>query len=124
MPKFRTAILGDETRLADLAARTFRQTYERNTTPENLESHLRESFFPDQQRSEIRDPNILTLVLDAGVELIGYAQIRSGECPTSHGSDSDSELWRIYVDKPYHGKGFGSLLLGEALAAAVSEWPA
>jgi len=120
VPEVRIAIAGDESSLSDLAARTFKQTYAKDNTAENLLSHLRESFHPDKQRLEIEDESMRTFVVEDGVELIAFAQIRLGQCPTGQGSIADSELWRIYVDQAHQGKGIGSILLEKSIGEAIS----
>ena len=116
--KIRNAIPGDEHRLADIAARLFRQTYEKDNTPENMASYLHDSFSPAKQRLELEDPNVRSMFLEDEDQIVGYTQVRKNKCPTESGTESDSELSRIYVDASRHGKGFGSYLLMAALEAA------
>ena len=118
LPMIRRAIPGDEYRLAKLAVQTFRQTYERHSTRENMALYLSTSFSPDKQLSEINDVNMETWILEKGADLVGFMQLRSKKCPISQGADSDYELWRIYVDASYQGKGLGAQLLDQAVKSA------
>jgi hypothetical protein len=82
----------DATALAELAARTFRETFAADNQPEDMALHLARAYGTSQQQKELLDPDITTLLVDVDRNLAGYAQLRSGvvpECVTG-----ESLCWR------------------------------
>ena len=67
--------------LAELAARTFYETFAKDNTPEDMATHAAESYGPEIQGREIADPNILTTLLDVEGELVAFSQLRRGPAP-------------------------------------------
>lgn len=109
----RPAIPSDAAALAELGARTFFDTFAAQNSAEDMEAYLARTYGEAQQRREIGDPAIATLVVDDGGALVAFAQLR--------GSDSeygDVELARLYVDRGQHGRGIAQMLMGAAIDAA------
>jgi ribosomal protein S18 acetylase RimI-like enzyme len=101
----------DAAALADLAGRTFRDTFDAGTGPEDMALHLAQAYGPVQQGRELADPDIVTLlVYDAGL-LVGYAQMRQGPPPPCVTGLRPIELWRFYLDKARHGRGVAQILM-------------
>lgn len=77
MTTIRTASSADAARLSRLAATTFRDTFETENAPEDMERYLAEAFTPEQQAAEIADPDSTILVAENpssdNAELVGYA---------------------------------------------------
>lgn len=107
----RKGTAGDAAALAELAARTFLDTYAAYNTPENLAQHLASSFGVPQQAKELADPDLSTLVVEIDGLLGAYAQLRSGETPGCVTGRAPLELWRFYVDKGWHGRGIAQQLM-------------
>jgi ribosomal protein S18 acetylase RimI-like enzyme len=101
----------DALRLSVLAANLFHQTYTDSMPADALKTHIAEDFGVAQQRAELLDTNITTLLVEIENELVGYAQIRLKPIPVTVDYDVTAELWRIYVDKSCHGLGVGRQLL-------------
>ena len=101
----------DATLLAELAARTFQETFEADNRPEDMALHLARAYGTSQQQKELLDPDITTLLVEADGELAGYAQVRSGEVPECVTGESPIELWRFYVAQPWHGRGVAQALM-------------
>ena len=60
-----------------------------------------------------------TLLAEVGDALAGYAQLRrAGGAPDGVPGIAPIELWRIYVDAPWHGSGLGAQLLRAAAETA------
>lgn len=119
----RRAVPADAEALAELAARTFRDTFEADNTPEDMAAHLARSYSPAAQLAEITSPDIVTLLAVCG-EPAGFAQLRRGPVPACVTSPRPVELWRLYVDRAWHGRGVAGRLmvtaLGEAAATGAS----
>lgn len=104
--------------LAALAERTFRETYTEFNTPENMEAYVAEHFGPDRQAAELRDPAMVTLVVEANREAAGYAQLARGPAPSSVAGPAPMELVRFYVDQPWHGRGLAQTLMAATVDTA------
>lgn len=115
----RSAVLADAGPLAELAARTFRETFAADNTPEDMAAHEAESYGPALQGREITDPAIVTLLVHVNDELVAFAQVRRGHAPDCVSDRSAVELWRFYVSKEWHGRGIAQSLMRRVDDAAV-----
>lgn len=112
----RRATASDAEELAVLAERTFRMTFQDGNTQEDMELHCQASYSTEIQLKEILRQDWITLVCEYDNELIGYAQLRWEELPPCVNSIHAGEILCLYVDKPYHGKGFAQKLMRECFA--------
>lgn len=108
----------DAAPLSALAARIFRETFAPDNRAEDIAAHIAAHFTPARQAAELADPQMVTLVLDAGGTLAGYAQLREGPAPPSVDGPRPLELLRFYVDRPWQGRGVAAALMHAAVAAA------
>ncbi len=117
----RVAVAGDLVALSNLAKSTFRDTFESQNTPEDMESYLARSFSPAQIRTELDDPASTFLLAfgEPAGKPTGYAKLRSGEANTSVRGLLPIELERLYVDREILGRGVGAALMKECLAEAA-----
>ena len=107
----RPAVSSDVASLAELAARTFRDTFAADNAPDDMAHHLAAAYGPVQQGRELADPNVITLLADASGQLAGYAQVRHAPAPACVVGDAPIELWRLYVDRGWHGRGVAQELM-------------
>ena len=107
----RAAVATDATALAELAARTFRETFAADNRPEDMAVHIAHAYGASQQQRELVDPNIATLLVEIDGELAGYAQLRSGVAPECVTGEAPVELWRFYIAQPWHGRGVAQALM-------------
>jgi diamine N-acetyltransferase len=114
----RRAMDGDAERLAAFARRTFVETFGADNSAEDMAIHVASAFGADIQLHQIRDPRMVTLLAESGPTLVGFAQVRQGESPACVAGDSPLELWRFYVDRPFHGRGIAQALMHAADQAA------
>lgn len=103
----------DAAALAELAARTFRDTFMADNRPEDVELHLARSFGVAQQREELANKNISTILAEVDGGLAGYAQLRRGPAPECVTGKAHIELRRFYVDREWHGRGIAQALMRE-----------
>ena len=115
----RRAIPADAAPLASFAARTFLETFGPDNDPEHMAAHLATAYGPARQERELADPAIVTLVLEAGATLAGYAMVRRQEPPPAVADRSSVELWHFYVDRPWHGSGAARRLMAAVHEAAA-----
>lgn len=112
LPKIRDALEDDAAALAQFGARTFRETFAADNTPEDMARHLASAWAPALQRAEIADPSMHTLLaVDTHGALAAFAQLREGHAPAGVHPDGAIELKRFYVDRPWHGSGFARVLM-------------
>lgn len=115
----RLGTAADAARLADLAARTFLETFSEGTSADDMAAHLAESYGETQQDRELRDPALTTMLVEDGNQLVGYAQLREGPSPTCVSGEGPIELWRFYVDRQWHGRGLAQQLMQSVDAHAL-----
>jgi GNAT superfamily N-acetyltransferase len=105
----------DAAALARFAARTFEETFGPDNDPAHLAEHLATAYGEPQQQRELSDPDCITLLIESGGELAGYAQVRRRAAPPCV-AEAPVELARFYLDRPWQGRG-----LAQRLMAAVGE---
>jgi GNAT superfamily N-acetyltransferase len=114
----RRAALTDASALAELAARTFAETFAADNSPEDLAAHLRSSYGTAQQTAELEDRNVITLLAFQGEALAGFAQVRRKPAPSCVTGERPVELHRFYLTRSAHGTGLAAPLMFAARAAA------
>jgi ribosomal protein S18 acetylase RimI-like enzyme len=107
----RPGVTTDATALAELATQTFRDTFAADNRPEDIALHIAHAYGTSQQRSELVDPDIATLLVEVDGQMAGYAQLRSGVAPTCVTGEAPIELWRFYIAKAWHGQGVAQTLM-------------
>jgi ribosomal protein S18 acetylase RimI-like enzyme len=107
----RPGVPADASVLAELAARTFRETFGPDTAPEDMAAHLGKAYGTAQQTQELADPDMTTLMVEVDGHLAGYAQLRTGPAPACVTGESPMELWRFYIAQPWHGRGVAQALM-------------
>ena len=108
----------DADALAELAARTFRETFGADNRPEDLELHVTSAYGKAQQERELLDPSFATLLAEVDGQLAGYAQLREGTAPECVAGDAPIELWRFYITQPFQGRGVAQSLMRAVEAEA------
>ena len=119
-PRIRTATPADADALAALAERTFRDTFAKDNSADDMDAYVRDSFSLDRIRAELADDvNIFLLAFVDGAEQpAGYAKLRTGTTDPSVTGPDPVELQRIYVDRSVIGHGVGAALMRASLEAA------
>jgi GNAT superfamily N-acetyltransferase len=107
----RRAALADAEMLARLGARTFRETFGSQNTPENMASYLAKAFDVPVVARELADPNVTYIVGEIEDHPAAYAMVRIVPAPPSVTGPLPLELVRFYVDRPWHGAGMASALM-------------
>lgn len=120
MPSFsiRPALPEDAAILADLGARTFRETFHAICSPEDLEAYVAGAYGESIQRAELADASRPGLVLEVDGLPAGFAQLRLGHREPSVPGARPVELQRIYVLRAFHGFGCGAALMEAAVGLA------
>lgn len=116
----REAEEGDAAFLAELAERTFRDTFAGSNRAADIDAHCRKSFGESIQAAEIRDPGRTTLLACDRDRLVGYGQLRWKTAPGCVAAERPAEIQRLYVDASWHGKGVANALMDALLEAAAA----
>ena len=119
MPTIRKAEPRDALRLAQLAESTFRDTFAAVNTAEDMALHCRSYYGEALQAAEIASPQGMTLVSEAGQQLVGYAQLRWGRAPACVSARAPGEIQRLYVASDWHGKGVARELMDACIESLV-----
>ncbi len=108
----------DAPRLADLAARTFRDAFGPENKPADLALHLATHYTADRMEAEIRDPGCTTLLAEVDGTLVGYAQLfdKASPVPGASRNGPGRMLHRFYLEQAWIGRG-----IAQQLMAAVKE---
>ena len=116
--RIRRAEPQDAAALAELATRTFRDTFGADNRPEDLEAHLAGAYGETTQLRELLAADVRTLVAVNEGKLVAFAQIREEGVPGFVTTAAPVELWRFYVDRPWHGQGVAQRLMRAVLDQA------
>jgi GNAT superfamily N-acetyltransferase len=114
----RIALVADAAVVADLARRTFYETFAATNNPADMDLHLAQAYGIDQQTRELTDRDITTLLVEEGGRAIAYAQVRGDHVPECVTGPDPIELWRFYVDRDWHGRGIAQPLMDRVRSEA------
>lgn len=114
----RPATPGDAEILADLGARTFRETFEAHAAGPDLEAFLASAYGEAIQRAELADPARPARILEVDGVPVGFLQLRLGHREPGVTGERPVELQRIYVLRSAQGGGRGAALMAEAVKMA------
>jgi GNAT superfamily N-acetyltransferase len=107
----RIATVVDAAVVADLARRTFYDTFAATNDPGDMTLHLAQAYGTDQQTRELTDRDITTLLVEEDGRAIAYAQLRGDHVPDCVTGPVPIELRRFYVDRGWHGRGIAQALM-------------
>jgi ribosomal protein S18 acetylase RimI-like enzyme len=116
----RRAEVEDAAVLAELARRTFVDTYATGYHSEDVHAYVEASFGPDTQADEIRDPRTVYLLAAVAGRLAGYVQLRAAPPPDGMEVDGPMEIARFYVAAEWHGHGVAGEMMRACAEHAVS----
>lgn len=115
----RRAVPDDAPALAAFAARTFEETFGGANDRSHMAEHLATAYGVPQQTRELSNPDCLTLLVESGAAITGYAQVRRHPAPSCVTSPDPVELARFYLDRPFHGSGLALHLMASVATAAA-----
>lgn len=113
----RPATTEDAPSLAELMRRTFVDAFAAQNRPEDVEAYVAQAYGPEKQLREIESSDMATLVCEESGRPIAFAQLRRRGSPAVEDRDA-VEIFRFYVDAPWHGRGVARELMREVSKAA------
>ena len=114
----RRANPNDAAALADLALRTFLDTFSTANRPEDVGAYVTKTYGEAKQRREIESPDVVTLLVEDDGSLIAFSQVRRGEVPACVTGADAVEVARFYVDQRWHGRGAAQELMTVVIETA------
>jgi ribosomal protein S18 acetylase RimI-like enzyme len=117
MIAYRDALPADGADLADMAKRSFTETFGSLYPASDLAVFLDRTFGADGLPSELDDPAFKLRLASEDGSIIGFAKIGPVAFPGDWPADS-IELHQLYVLGGWHGEGVGPALLDWAIATA------
>jgi ribosomal protein S18 acetylase RimI-like enzyme len=101
--------------LADVAARTYADSFGDTYTPQDLARELAQNRSEAYFRSALEKGDIILVVAEDG-QLRGFTQIKAVDLPELDPQPGDQLLDKVYVDPEWQGQGIGRRLLEATLA--------
>lgn len=123
--RLRIATREDAAMVADLARRTFYETFAPSNTEENMRIYLEEQFPRERQMEQVGTPGSTFILAMLGDEAVGFASLRESEPPQGLKGERAIEIGQLYSDKRYIGKGVGAALMQACIDLArqrSKEW--
>lgn len=117
MIAYRTAVPADGAELAEMAKRSFTETFGSLYPASDLAAFLDRTFGADGLPSELDDPAFTVRLASEDDRIIGFAKIGPVAFPGDWPADA-IELHQLYVLGGWHGEGVGPALLDWAIATA------
>jgi ribosomal protein S18 acetylase RimI-like enzyme len=107
----RRAVAADASLLAEMGARTFRDTFADSAKPEDMAAYLSASFGEGVQAAELADADSTFFVAETDGVASGYAKLHAGEAEACVKGRKPVELARLYVGREWFGRGVGEALM-------------
>ena len=114
----RPATLDDAAARGAFAEHVFRDSFGPFNRPEDMNAYCSKAFSLDEQRRELTDRELHTVLALARGTIAGYAQLRSGAPPPCVTGPHPIELKRLYVERRWHGGGVAQTLMTHAMELA------
>jgi diamine N-acetyltransferase len=109
--RFRAVAEEDAASLARFAEDAFRETFGHANTDRDMNIHCANSFGAAHQLAEISDSKVSTVLVEFGTTLVGFGQLRVGAAPACVQGSRPWEIYRLYVDSSWHGRGIAQRLM-------------
>lgn len=104
--------------LQKIAIQTFRESYAHLNTEENFLWYIKKAFSKETLTRELQNKESFWFFIQNDSFTIGYLKLNIGSAQTELHSEQYLEVERIYLDKKYQGKGYGSQMIQFAISKA------
>ena len=116
--RMRIAGVGDAEMIADLARRTFYESFAAVNTGENMRIYLEEQYTREKAMAEVVAPGRIYVLAYLGDEVAGYASLREAAPPKGLEGEKAIEIGQLYAEQKMIGKGVGAFLMQTCLDIA------
>ncbi|WP_213424227.1 GNAT family N-acetyltransferase [Bhargavaea massiliensis] len=107
--------------LRNISFETFRETFEDQNSPENLNTYLERAFDPERLKEELAHRESRFFFIEKDGETAGYLKVNTGHAQTEGQGDHSFEVERIYISSRFQQQGLGKILFNHALDMARKE---
>ena len=114
----RRATPADLAEYAELARRTFTETYRDAHAAASLARHVAATLSDERVRAELEDEGRTVLAVMCGPEWVAYTVLATGATPPEVPGDRPMEVARFYVASAWHGRGIAASLMDAVLNEA------
>ncbi|GGF22254.1 spermidine/spermine N(1)-acetyltransferase [Halobacillus andaensis] len=111
----------DVQQLQEISYMTFKDTFQHQNSPENMESYLNKAFTIHQVEKELAAPNSHFYFIYVHEELAGYLKVNTGDAQTEDMGENSFEIERIYIIDKFQKHGLGKDLLHLAIEMAAEQ---
>ncbi|WP_085507360.1 GNAT family N-acetyltransferase [Thalassobacillus devorans] len=110
--------IDDACRLREVGYETFRETFEHQNSPENMDAYLDKAFTLHQLEKELSNASSRFFLIKFDGEVAGYLKVNVGEAQTEDMGKDAMEIERIYIKNKFQKHGLGKRLLDKAIKLA------
>jgi len=104
--------------LRQISIDTFVETFGDVNTPEDMDHYLADKLSEEVLRSEVENTESHFFLAIENDEAVGYLKLNTGNAQTEYREADGLEVERIYVRRPWLGRGVGAKLFQWALDTA------
>jgi diamine N-acetyltransferase len=108
----------DVIQLQKISIDTFRQTFAKDNTKENMDQYIEEKLTTEQLLNELSNPLSEFYFAKLDEQIIGYIKVNFGAAQTEIFDQDAAELERIYVSKEYQRQKAGQRLYEKVIEIA------
>jgi ribosomal protein S18 acetylase RimI-like enzyme len=116
--EIRQGNIDDATLIQEFGIRTFKETFEKFNSKENMALYIDKCFTPEQIINDMKTPGTNFFLAIADNQITGYTKTNEGPGPKELNQKKTLEIERIYVDSKFHGEGIGKSLLDKCIQLA------
>jgi diamine N-acetyltransferase len=113
--------LDDLQALRNISIETFRETFETQNSPENLNAYLEHAFDRERLEEEMSQPESRFFFIEKNGKTAGYLKVNTGNAQSEEMGDDSLEVERIYISSRFQKQGLGKILFNHALDLAREE---
>ena len=116
----RRATQADASILAELGARTIRQTYSAAFSRKEIDRYISEVFNIEWIKADLANSEVVYFLATANHQVCGYAKLQPNLAPDVITGKYPIELVRLYIDSTWIGQGIGAKLMQAVLDFAIN----
>ncbi|MFG6117791.1 GNAT family N-acetyltransferase [Thalassobacillus sp. B23F22_16] len=108
----------DVFQLREIGYETFRETFEHQNSPEDMDAYLEKAFTLNQLEKELSNVSSRFFLVYFNGQVAGYLKVNVGEAQTEDMGEDALEIERIYIKNKFQKHGLGNRLLNKAIDIA------
>jgi diamine N-acetyltransferase len=115
----RRCTLEDLRTLQEISYETFKETFENQNSPENMNAYLERAFNIIQLEKELLNISSQFFFVYFNNEVAGYLKVNTNNAQSEEMGEKSLEIERIYVKNEFQKLGLGKYLFNKAMEIAV-----